>query len=504
MTNTTRQNRFAASRWLGSVRVRATVVALLIVVIAFVPSALGVVLLLRDSLYTSAANTAQAEALNITSFITTRGRVPLHLSIAADDEAAQVVAPDGNIVASSRNVTGQPAMITLQLAPNKVATRSGVVLHPRRFTHVDLDLDYRFVIAAVGFRKSTFAGTVLVAESLGAADHAVGLVVGALEIGLGLLAVLVGTLIWILTGWALGPVEVIRSEVAGISAMDLHRRVPEPAVRDEIGRLARTMNAMLERLEASNEQQRQLIADVSHELRNPLASLRAQLEVAAAHPDDTTESLFEGSVMEVNRMSRLVEDLLTLARLDEGMLTLHLGEVDLDEIVFVHADRLRAHGKVEVSVAGVSAARLIGDESRLDQVVANLADNAERHATRHVRFALASRDGYARLTVTDDGEGVPPDQRHRIFERFVRLDYARNHQGNGAGLGLAIVREIVHTHGGDVWVEDAEPGARFVAQLPIVNVLKPSRQSPEHRLHEGRGSPGESRGERHRNSRRAS
>jgi signal transduction histidine kinase len=239
------------------------------------------------------------------------------------------------------------------------------------------------------------------------------------------------------------------------------------------------MNAMLGRLEISTDRQRQLVADVSHELRNPLASLRAQLEVAVAHPGGNTVALLQGSIAEVDRLSQLVDELLTLARLDEGVLSLHLGLVDLDDLALLHAERLRANGKVEVSVAGVSAARALGDEAHLTRVVANLADNAERHANHRVEFAVSRQDGAVRLTVTDDGPGIPASERQRVFERFVRLDSARTHQGTGAGLGLAIVRGIVQAHGGDVWVEDAGPGTRFVVELPLVATGETSGEGAE-------------------------
>jgi signal transduction histidine kinase len=468
MTNGTNPRRSSAWRWAGPVRVRSALVSVLIVGVVFVLGALGVASVLQSSLYASATSTAKADAYDITSLIATRGHVPAHLPISAEDMAAQVVAPSGKVLASSRNVTGQPAMAALRPGPGSAATRTGVVLHVERFTDVDLDLDSRFVVAAVGYQGRAFSGTVLVADSLGAADHAVFVLKLVLGIALPLVALLVGFLVWVLTGSSLRPVEQIRSQVAGLSALDLHRRVPEPAVQDEIGRLAQTMNAMLARLEVSSDRQRQLVADVSHELRNPLASLQAQLELAVAHPGRNTTALLQGSIAEVNRLSQLVDDLLTLARLDEDPLSLRAGPVDLDDLALAHADRLRARGKVEVSVAGVGAARVVGDEARLTRAVANLADNAERHARRRVEFAVSQREDGVLLSVTDDGPGVPVAERERIFERFVRLDSARAHQEAGAGLGLSIVAEIVRAHGGKVWVEDAGPGARFVVQLPLV------------------------------------
>jgi signal transduction histidine kinase len=480
MTTAPSSHRFRPSRWFGAVRVRSAAVAVLIVGIAFVLSAFGIVSLLRGSLYQSASNTAQAEALDISSIITTRGLMPAHLPVSVEDMAAQVIGKYGSVVRSSRNIAGQAAMVDLAPAPHKVETVTGVLLRVRRFTHVDLNLDNRFVVAAIGFSSPGFSGTVLVADSLGAADHAIGLVELSLGIGLPILALLVGALVWVFTGWALRPVEAIRAEVAGLSATDLRRRVPEPAVADEIGRLARTMNSMLGRLEAAGDRQRQLVADVSHELRNPLAALQAQLEVAVAHPGAARAGMLEGSIIEVNRLSQLVEDLLTLTRIDEGMLQLRPTEVDLDELVLFQADRLRARNKVEVSVEGVSAARVRGDGAQLTRVVANLADNAERCAGRRVEFAVAARGDFSDLAVTDDGPGVPWFERQRIFERFVRLDSARTHEGSGAGLGLAIVREIVLAHGGEVWVEDAAPGARFVVRLPNPGQPGPSTTVPGH------------------------
>jgi signal transduction histidine kinase len=469
--------------WLATVRARAAVVSVVIVGAAFALGAFGVMSLLRGSLYQSATNTARAEAMAISSVISNRPAAHRFLPISEEEMAAQVVGPGGTVERSSRNVAGQAAMADLFPSPGSSASRTGVVLKVRRFTHVDFDLDDRYVVVAVGYANGRTRGAVLVAYSLGAADHALRLVEVSLAVALPLLALLVGALVWVLTGWALRPMEAIRREVAELSARDLRRRVPEPPVADEVGRLARTMNAMLSRLEASSERQRQLVADVSHELRNPLAALRAQLEVAAEHPGGAA-SMLAGSMAEVDRLSQLVDDLLTLARFDEGMFRLRRSDVDLDELVFAEAARLRSvpAGGLVVSVKDVGAARVRGDEAQLARVVRNLADNAARHARRTVAFSLSCRDGYCELSVSDDGPGVPVAERERIFLRFVRLDTARSHEGSGAGLGLAIVREIVGAHGGEVWVSDpgdgrgsGQPtgtGARFVVRLPMAEDVR--------------------------------
>lgn len=478
--------------WSLTVRARSAIVSAVIVGAGFSLFGLGVTSLLRSSLYQSAANTARAEAMAISSVITnqgfqingqvnngrikTNGQVEGHrgghfLPISEGDMAAQVVDAKGAVLRSSRDVAGQPAMADFFPRPGASYQAMGVVLHVKRPRHIDLDLDNRFVVVAVGFSAAKERGAVLVAYSLGAADHALHVLILSLAVALPLLGSLVGLLVWALTGGALRPVEAIRSEVAELSATDLRRRVPEPASPDEVGRLARTMNEMLARLEASSERQRRLVADVSHELRNPLAALKAQLEVAVEHPGGTGPSMLAGSIAEVDRMSLLVEDLLTLARFDEGMQKLHLSEVDVDELVLAEAGRLELDGRVEISLQGVGAARVLGDEAKLARVVRNLSDNALRYAKARVSFSVAEEGSWCVLSVADDGPGIPEPDRQRIFERFVRLETARSHEGAGAGLGLAIVRETVAAHGGQVWAEDARPGARFVVRLPLLSVL---------------------------------
>jgi signal transduction histidine kinase len=458
-------------RWLGAVRARASIVSVLAVGGALAATSFSVLALLRGSLDRSDTNTARSEAMIVASIASTRGTQgilhhPFPNSI--EEMAVQLVDLRGAVLTSSRNVEGEPAMVTSVPASGHFVVSSDVLLRVRRFTDINLHLDNRFVVAALGVRAPLFSGAVLVAYSLGAADHAVDIVEVVLAIAAPALSLLVGALVWWLTGWALRPVEVVRSEVERYSATDLARRVPEPRVRDEVGRLARTMNDMLGRLEAASARQRRLLSDVSHELRNPLAALRAQLEVMAEHPSDITASLLAHPLADVDRMSRMVDDLLTLARIDEGAWHLRMSEVDMDEIVLFHADRLRLVCAVEVSVRGVSAARVVGDEAQLSRMVANLADNAARYAASIVEFAVSIVAGNCELRVRDDGPGVPPDERERIFGRFVRLDESRPLEGGGAGLGLSIVKEIVSAHGGDVWVEDAGPGggACFRARFP--------------------------------------
>jgi signal transduction histidine kinase len=290
-------------------------------------------------------------------------------------------------------------------------------------------------------------------------SESIGSLVGLLQVGVPLLLLAVGCGLWWVTGRALAPVEAIRREVESIGAEELHRRVPEPAVRDEVGRLAVTMNAMLERLDAANRRQEQFVADAAHELRSPLASLRVQLEVAEAGDD---------MLAEVARLQALSENLLLLARSSERPTDGHRA-IDLDDVVFGEVLRAKQmlNGQLTIDTSHVSAGAVRGSEEALARVVRNLLDNAARHARSRVAVSLSEERGTVRLTVTDDGEGIPEESRDAVFERFVRLDAGRATSAGGAGLGLAIVRSVVEAHGGRVMVDGmSEGGARLVVELP--------------------------------------
>jgi len=281
-------------------------------------------------------------------------------------------------------------------------------------------------------------------------------------------ATTIAALVWWLVGRTLRPVEDIRRNVAEIEASDLDRRVPVPAGSDEIVRLARTMNAMLERLGAANARQQQFVADASHELRGPLTRMRSELEVDRAHPETADARATAQSVLqEVSGLQRLVDDLLLLARSDAGATSFSSETVDLDDIVLRDVARLRSETGIEVDAHGVSAAQVRGDAQALTRVVRNLTDNAARHATSVVTLTLGEVDGTAVLSVGDDGPGIPAGDRDRIFERFTRLDGARTAGSGGTGLGLAIARDVVTRHGGTIRADSVRgAGTRFVVTLP--------------------------------------
>jgi signal transduction histidine kinase len=269
-------------------------------------------------------------------------------------------------------------------------------------------------------------------------------------------------------GAALGPVEAIRARVASISSSDLAQRVPVPGTRDEIADLATTMNAMLARLESGRAAQHRLVSDASHELRSPLTTIPTALELASGRPELIDNDLIDESLLpEAHRMHQLIEDLLLLARSDEGAIELRRDDLDIDDLLLAEASRLRSNGSIRV-VAHIEACRTVGDRAALARVVRNLVDNAVRHASSTVTMDCHPESGHAVISVADDGPGIPIQDRARVFERFVRLDPARARFSGGSGLGLSIVEEIVRSHQGAVAVGEAtQGGAMFTLTLPL-------------------------------------
>ncbi|MEU6079636.1 HAMP domain-containing sensor histidine kinase [Streptomyces sp. NPDC047108] len=327
--------------------------------------------------------------------------------------------------------------------------------------------DYRFAsVEATSPDRTTV--TVRAGAPLAPEREIVGVVRNAMLIGLPLLLVVVAGVTWLVTRRALRPVEGIRGEMAAITAStDLSRRVPEPQARDEIARLARTTNETLAALEAAVERQRRFVADASHELRSPIASLRTQLEVGVAHPELLDVG---GAVADTVRLQQLAADLLLLARLDAGEGPKAGSRVELaamvrKELAQRHCDRFPVAAEL-----GARPVEVAGSRGQLARVLGNLVDNAQRHAAGEVRVTLRSEGGCAILEVADDGAGVPQAERERIFERFVRLDDARSRDDGGAGLGLAIARDVAERHGGTLTVGEARTGgAAFALRLPVAS-----------------------------------
>lgn len=457
---------------LGSVRARATLAALAVVGTALGMGAVGLLGVLRGTMSEGVETSARTQLTDVATLLRL-GQLPAQLPSSGGDTFTQVVGPGGHVLASSATLLATRPMSDNHPGEEGVVIQTVPTLSDAE-RRGDSDGPYLLLSEAVttaAERPRAGLVTVYVAGSLRPVAEATATVGLALAVGLPVLEILVGVLVWTFAGRALRPVEAIRAEVADISGKDLHRRVPEPASADEVARLARTMNEMLDRLESSAKAQRRFVADASHELRSPLAVLQATLEVALAHPGGSAwPAVASDALEEAQRLQRLVEDLLVLARADEGRAPDRSGPVDLDEIVFAEAKRWRAAGgRVALDLRGVSAGRVQGDPDQLARVVHNLMDNAHRHALGRVSVELSAGEGTVLIVVADDGPGIAEADRRRVFERFARLDEDRSQDGGGAGLGLAIAREIVAAHRGEIEVLDSAGGARVAVRLPALD-----------------------------------
>ncbi|MFI5854204.1 ATP-binding protein [Streptomyces parvulus] len=473
------------SRLLGSVRARATLGATLVVAVALVAAGTAVLLSLRSNLLGEAGTQAERSAREVATELAV-GTPYADLSLDVDDRPVQVVDEGGTLVAAGEDlerITGtgvdavkpQPAASPggagdddgdddddagEPLDPGEIGERTTI---SDGSATIDGDTeDYRFAAVPVETedrgRLTVYAGAPLSAE-----HGAVNTALTVMLIGFPVLLAVVGWVTWLVTRRALRPVEGIRREMAAITASeDLARRVPVPGTHDEVARLASTTNETLAALEASVERQRRFVADASHELRSPIASLRTQLEVAAAHPELLD---LDGAVEDTVRLQRLAADLLLLARLDAGERPAD-ARVDLAALA-----REEAAGRAGVSVreegGDSGAVTVAGSRGQLGRVLANLLDNAQRHARSAVEVSVRRDGGQAVVGVADDGEGVPEADRERIFERFVRLDAARSRDDGGAGLGLAIARDVAVRHGGTLTARGGPAGgALFELRLP--------------------------------------
>jgi len=489
----------AEMRLFSSVRARATLAATLVVAVALVVAGWLVLSTLRANLTDQADLQAEVAARQVASQVAVGTPVTGLRLPGSADHPVQVTADDGPVLAVSKDlraisgtgsdqvsVTASPAAVASgrhggrdddddggghggdgddddDARPGRGQVSTDVDYRTGRATVGHTSADYRFAAveatAPDGRTVTVYAGARLEMQAVSAATD-------VMLIGLPALLLVVAAMTWLVTRRALRPVEGIRAEMAAItSAGELGRRVPVPASRDEVARLAETTNQTLGALESSVERQRRFVADASHELRSPLASLRTQLEVAAQHPHLLD---LHGTVHDVVRLQDLAADLLVLARLDAGEHP-RRGRVDLGTLVQEELARRAKTDRipVELSADPEAAFDVSGSGPRLTRAVRNLLDNAQHHATGAVRVALTTAHGRVSVRVTDDGPGVPEADRERIFERFVRLDDARSRDAGGSGLGLAIARTIARSHDGDLTVTDAPGGgAAFEITLP--------------------------------------
>ncbi|MFF0341587.1 ATP-binding protein [Kribbella sp. NPDC004875] len=438
----------------ASVRSRSTAAAVLVVAVAMALGAALLLLLLQRGLISAVSDAADGRAADVAAQVSEEGVDNLGTDLARTTRASQIVQvldSSGTVVAASSARADSAPLTHLRPAGGTVQrTEVG------EMRLLDDDNDYLIVARGVEYGGQTYS--VVVASSVETQRSTLATVAKYLAIGFPVLLLVVGAASWMLTGQALRPVERIRTRVQGIESSDLTERVPVPQTDDEIARLAATMNEMLDRLQTGQATQRAFVADASHELRSPLATIAAGLEVIEPSArGQSWQELLRLMKGEAERMRRLVENLLLLAKADDAALPMHRTEVDLDDLVDMEILRLRENNRIRV-VGDVRPVRVYGDPLRLSQLIRNLVENAATAAHSTVRLSTTERDGHALLTVQDDGDGIPESDRQRVFERFVRLDTSRARASGGSGLGLSIVQEIIKAHHGTVTLGPADDG----------------------------------------------
>ncbi|MER6916473.1 ATP-binding protein [Streptomyces sp. NPDC000594] len=442
-----------------SLRLRLTTAAALVITVGLVGASVALLAWLRISL-TSGLDQAAWQRAQAVAEIVDSGKLPAALPSPGDrDITVQVIDKQGSVRSSSPNLQGQSRVFAFPpTASDEPHARS-----LRYLPHAE-NTTWRAVAVPAGTRKDPV--TVYAAVPTEDVDASLAQLGGGLAIGVPLVITALTSVAWVLTGRALFPVEVLRAQAAEITTSDLSRRLDVPPSADALGRLATTLNDLLARLEAATQRQRQFIADAAHELRSPLSSLHTRLQITARHPDSANwRTLAPALAEDCERLARLVDDLVWLARLDARP-RLRKQPTDLDEIVFAEVSRARERTQLIIDQHAVSAARVDGDPDALARVVRNLLDNALRYAVRRIEVSLRAGGGTAQLVITDDGPGIPEPDRHRVFDRFTRLDDARARDTGGSGLGLAIVRDIITAHHGSIDIEDHAPGACLVVRLP--------------------------------------
>lgn len=437
----------------SSVRGRTTIFVSLLFAFTLIVSGLGLHTILRRTMLDNIDTSLELRAADLAA-LASSGVAPRDITIPDDGTSFAQMILGGDVIASSTNVRGQP--------PVDMVTDAAEITV--RQTSGDSE-DFRLFVT----RQNTPAGpiTIAVGTTLADLERTLEVTLWALLVSGIALTALAGAATWIVVGRALRPVDSMRAEVAEISVTDLDRRVSQPTTDDEIRLLADTMNDMLARLEAGTRAQRDFVSAASHELRTPIAVVRHSLEVARAAPTPDWKTVTASVLDENERMQRLVDDLLVIARTDGGTERRETWTlVDLDDVVLDEVARLPAAKSIDLSA--VSAGQVRGDPEQLRRVVRNLLDNAQRHASTTVAIEVASRDDRVIVAVDDDGPGIAPEDRTRVFERFVRLDDSRTRRDGGFGLGLAIVLDLVERHHGGVEVSTSSRlgGARVTVSLP--------------------------------------
>jgi heavy metal sensor kinase len=441
------------------IRIRLTLAFVL--ALGVVLAGLGVVVYTRfeDSLNDNTDQALRSRATDIAAVIERSGPQISGAGnrfVESEDSFAQLFDKDGRLVDGTLDADSRPL-----LTPEQVARAREDPLRLSSDNAIDDDDPAR--LFAVPIRDLVL----LVGQDVEDNEEALATLRALLGIGLPIALLLASVAGYAVAASALRPVEAMRRKAAGITEDRPGERLPLSPADDEIHRLGETLNAMLARLEAALERERGFVADASHELRTPLAALKTELELALRR-DRTADELrgaLRSASEETDRLSRLAEDLLVLARSDRGTLALRVERIAARDLLDRVTARFRTAGH-QVRVDVPDGLELQGDRLRLEQAVGNLVANATTHGAGHVTVSARQRDGTIEVHVEDEGEGVPAGFAERAFERFTRADEARG--GGGAGLGLAIVQAIARAHGGRAGLSPRQPGTDAWLALPAL------------------------------------
>jgi signal transduction histidine kinase len=454
------------SRWWQrlSLRARLLLVGILGVATALAIGSVVLYSVLTVVSYRSLDSAAAATATEVGDLVVA-GKLPDPIPVTGD-QVVQVVDSRDRVVSSSTNGDRLNALLLPHELSSALAGEHPTVSGSRT------GRDSALRITAVRAGSGSPGTTVVVAQQFQDLQDSQRVLRWTLLATYPLLLVVLALIASRVIAAALRPVEELRSTAERISGTGQDVRLPVPRSRDEIHDLATTLNSMLDRLAAARSRQRTFVADAAHELRSPLASMLTQLEVAE-HVGEGTD-LTDDLKAEVVRMGGLVESLLVLARLDSE--TPNVGRRDGVHLSPLVADAVRRQAHARASVeARVPDVAVLAPADHVRRVLDNLLDNAVRHATAGVRVSATVVEDTVQLVVDDDGSGIAPGDRERVFERFTRLDEARDRDAGGSGLGLAIVRELVRRDDGQVTLEDAPGGGlRVRVRLPVAGDADPT------------------------------
>nr|WP_296780643.1 ATP-binding protein [Rhodococcus sp. (in: high G+C Gram-positive bacteria)] len=444
---------------LWTVRVRSAVASTLVVALCLIAAGGALLGVLYNSLESSARSAAVARSVQVAEQLETMPPSQIDDSLLATDGQigiVQVIDETGVIQIESYG-DGDDPLSTLSLD----------ALDTADLGRIEHSHSGDFWVTAYGAPSPAGPMTVLVGADREPVEDVLKKVALLLALVGPVVVALVAFATYELVGAALNPVERIRMRVASISNSRLNERIPVPEARDEIARLAVTMNEMLERLHAGQCAQQRFVSDASHELRSPLSTITAGLELAASRPELLDEQMIDESLLpEARRMRRLIEDLLLLARSDEKQPDMNMDDVDLDDLLYEEGKRIVSISQLAVETSIVPV-RVTGDRDALARMVRNLVDNAVRHARARVELTCCEAGDSAVIVVDDDGPGIPEAERERVFDRFVRLDAPRARDAGGTGLGLAIVAGTTASHQGTATITTSPlGGARVEVRLP--------------------------------------